>query len=74
MRHKMVRKIGDKEVMTTEEVASQTGVTKDTLRGMRERNKTNVLSEGPAYILIGRSIYYLRDSVESYLRDLGVKE
>ena len=68
----MIKKIGDKEVLSTADTCYYTGLTVDILRGMREPNKGGT-HEGPHYVLVGKSIYYLKSSVDHYLKDLGVK-
>jgi len=63
-------KIGDKEVLTTTEVAEISPITESQLRNWVQYNKCHEDHRGPEYIRVGGKILYFTEVIEGYIADL----
>lgn len=50
------------QTLDTEQFSSEYGIPRATLNTMRSKGK------GPAYVKVGRRVYYLRKDIENYLQ------
>jgi len=56
------------DLMTTAQVAKVTGHTVETLNQYRSQRRSGVRTPGPAFVKVGRAVFYPRTAIEGYLK------
>lgn len=56
------------DLMTTAQAAKATGHTVETLNQYRSQRRSGMRTPGPAFVKVGRAVFYPRTAIEGYLK------